>query len=200
MPMPVPQGNPVPLHPWHQVLPASVIKHVECMGRLRMTFVAHDCIMPGSHSHWQWQCHPQGNANAWQCCQLTGPGLVCVPKAFVEDILEVHLNHCTFGQYGKPLGHHQATHWLLDEKKQTLHDLSTALGNGKENCKAVLEWVEGATGSRLAASKALKKLKGLGRWTQTRESIIDAKNLEMERWCLCNTRRANVCGQCVCMV
>jgi hypothetical protein len=156
--------------------------------------------MPGTHNHWQWQYHPQGNANAWQRCQLTGPGLACVPKACVEDSLEVHLNHCTFAQYGKPLGHRQANHWLLEEKKQTLHDLSTALGNGKENCNAVLEWVEGATGSRLAASKALKKLKGLGQWTQTQESIIDAKILEMERWGLCITSRANVCGQCVCMV
>ena len=98
-----------------------------------MTFVAPDCIMPGARSHWQWQCHPQGNANAWQCCQLTGPGFACVPKAFVEYILEVHLELCTFGQYGKPLGHHQANHWLLEEKKQTLHDRGTALGNGKEN-------------------------------------------------------------------
>ena len=62
----------------------------------------------------------------------------------------------------------------------------------------MLEWVEGATGSRLAASKALKKLKGLGQWTQTQESIIDAKIVEMERWGLCVTSRVNVCVVSVC--
>lgn len=148
---------------------------------MHVTFVAHDCIMPGSHSHWHWQYHPQGNANAWQWCQHTCPGLACVSKA-LGHILEVHLNHCTFDQYGKPLGFQQAMHRLMEEKKQTLHDLSNVLGNGKENCKAVLEWVEGATSSRLAAFNALKKLKELGQWNQSQECIIDAKILEMERW------------------
>jgi hypothetical protein len=77
---------------------------------------------------------------------------------------------------------------IADSKRRSLYELCRELGNGKENCKAVLEWVEGATSSRFAATNALKVLKGIGHWTSTQESIIDSKIIEMDRWA-CQSNR-----------
>jgi 3-methyladenine DNA glycosylase/8-oxoguanine DNA glycosylase len=77
---------------------------------------------------------------------------------------------------------------LADSKRRSLYELCRELANGKENCKAVLEWVEGATGARLKAANALKVLKGIGQWTYTQESIIESKIIEMERWA-CQSNR-----------
>lgn len=80
------------------------------------------------------------------------------------------------------IGLHVQAQMVAESKRRALYDLCRELGNGKENCKAVLEWVEGATASRIAAANALKALKGIGNWTYTQESIIDSKIMEMERW------------------
>jgi len=77
---------------------------------------------------------------------------------------------------------------IQDSKRRSLYELCRELGHGKENCKAVLEWVEGATTSRFSAANALKVLKGIGHWTPIQESIIEAKIIEMDRWA-CQSNR-----------
>lgn len=97
--------------------------------------------------------------------------------------------HPTMVQTCHPLAHlHVQAQMIADSKRRSLYELCRELGNGKENCKAVLEWVEGATSSRFSAANALKVLKGIGHWTPTQESIIDSKIIEMDRWA-CQSNR-----------
>ena len=70
---------------------------------------------------------------------------------------------------------------MREDKKQTLHELTTALNLGAENCKTTMEWVESTTASRLQASLCMKKLKAMGHWSIQQASVLDLAIIEMDR-------------------
>ena len=71
---------------------------------------------------------------------------------------------------------HVQAQMILDNKRRSLYELCRELGHGKENCKAVLEWVEGATSTRFSAANALKVLKGMGHWTTPRRASLKPRS------------------------
>jgi hypothetical protein len=70
---------------------------------------------------------------------------------------------------------------MREDKKQALHELTSALNLGAENCKTTMEWIECTTASRLQASHCMKKLKAMGHWNIQQASVLDMAIIEMDR-------------------